>query len=246
MLRLSLAVACLFISVVANCAALTLDDISLMLRSGVPSKVIILEDLTYGKFDGELDAVWEKEFVRLGASPALIEALRSGKPSKVAEIIKATKNGTYEPSEEDKIRRQDFISQLNSDHFTVSPLMSEEKEADQIKKRQLEQARFVSERAAKEAAERRQRASRAATEIAEAKRAAAAAKIAARKEYCEANPVECRKEYCEAHPVECETLEAARSAAGAAEQARSAGEDAKHQVESLKMDLWMQGLNPNP
>jgi hypothetical protein len=49
-----------------------------MLRSGFSSKTII-EDVSTQHFHGALDSESEKELVQLHASPALIEALKSGK-----------------------------------------------------------------------------------------------------------------------------------------------------------------------
>ena len=61
----------------ADCAAITLDEISLKLSSGVSSQAI-LKELTRLPVYGTFDAEREKEF-RPIASPALIDALKSGK-----------------------------------------------------------------------------------------------------------------------------------------------------------------------
>ena len=63
----------------AHCTAITLDEISLMLRSGFSSETIIKEDLIGGRVYGTFNAEQEKELKALGASPDLIEALRSGR-----------------------------------------------------------------------------------------------------------------------------------------------------------------------
>ena len=63
----------------AHCTAITLDEIGLMLRSGFSSETIIREDLVGGRVYGTFNAEREKEFKMLGASPALIDALKSGK-----------------------------------------------------------------------------------------------------------------------------------------------------------------------
>src|ERR1700686_4921937 len=63
----------------ANCTAITLDEIGLMLRSGFSSETIIREDLVGGRVFGTFNAEREKEFKALGASSALVDALKSGK-----------------------------------------------------------------------------------------------------------------------------------------------------------------------
>ncbi|MEY2536413.1 MAG: hypothetical protein QOG67_153 [Verrucomicrobiota bacterium] len=73
-----------FAHMVAGCTAITLDEISLMLRSGFSSETIIRDELVPkaahgGRVYGSFDAKREEEFKRLNASPALIEALKSGK-----------------------------------------------------------------------------------------------------------------------------------------------------------------------
>lgn len=78
MLRLPLTVVCLSLGFAVNCGALTLEEISLMLRSGFSSRTIMQEELVGARVYGTFDAEWEKEFVRLHASPALIGALKSG------------------------------------------------------------------------------------------------------------------------------------------------------------------------
>ena len=237
MLRIPLAVVCLFIALAGHCAALTLDDISLMLRSGVSSGEI-LEDISRGNIAFRLDAIWEKELVRIGASPALIEAIKSGKSSKAAEILRAVKNGTYEQSDEDKLHRQHLINEVNNNPFAVNPLMSEAKRSQWSETSQQELAQQAAEQR-KQAVARAQQAQRNSeiavapaqsdgitfklpSEIEAEKRAARLAQIAA------------RKKYCEEHPVECETL-------AAAQQARSDAQQAKTDLESLKTQLWFEG-----
>jgi hypothetical protein len=66
---------------VANCTAITLDEIDLMLRSGFSSETILREEIVHGRVYGTFDAEREKWFKQLNASPALIEALKSGKYS---------------------------------------------------------------------------------------------------------------------------------------------------------------------
>jgi uncharacterized protein YaiL (DUF2058 family) len=63
----------------ANCTAITLDEIDLMLRSGFSSETIMREELASGRVYGTFDSKREGEFKLLGASSALIEALKSGK-----------------------------------------------------------------------------------------------------------------------------------------------------------------------
>ena len=66
---------------VTDCSAITLDEIDLMLRSGFSSETILREEIVRGRVYGTFDAEREKWFKQLNASPALIEALKSGKYS---------------------------------------------------------------------------------------------------------------------------------------------------------------------
>jgi hypothetical protein len=98
MLRLPLAVICLFLCtrcLFADSAALTVDEIHLMLRQHYSSKEI-LDDLKTRHFAETLDAEWEQKFSRLHASPALIDALKSGR---------------YAASEAEKIELKRFVEQ---------------------------------------------------------------------------------------------------------------------------------------
>jgi hypothetical protein len=56
---------------------LTVKDISLMLRSGY-SNAAVLNELSARRFVDTFDSETEKELLRAGASPSLIETLRSG------------------------------------------------------------------------------------------------------------------------------------------------------------------------
>lgn len=146
-LRFSLAIACVFLGALAQCAALTLDDISLMLRSGCSSEAI-MDDLTRGTFDNTLDPQWEQEFIRLRASPALIETLKSGKdaPSKASALINAIKSGNYAPSEEEKLRRQEFVNRQGD--VATNPLISEAKQVQQAANAQAAAKQAAAQQAA--------------------------------------------------------------------------------------------------
>jgi hypothetical protein len=63
----------------SDCRGITLDEISLMLRTGFSSETILREGVVNGRVYGTFDAEREKEFKDLKASPALIDALKSGK-----------------------------------------------------------------------------------------------------------------------------------------------------------------------
>ena len=64
-------------SLVAGVVPLTAKEISLMLRSGYSSQVV-LQELANRKFADTFDSSLEKEFVKAGANQSLIDALRSG------------------------------------------------------------------------------------------------------------------------------------------------------------------------
>lgn len=246
MLRIPLAIACLVIAITGHCAAaITADDISLMLRSGISSKEILEDIVRQWNVSTRLDITWEKELVRIGASPALIEALKSGKQSKAAEILLAVKNGTYEPSNEEKRRRQEIINQ--EEPGAINPLMSEEKRAQWRETSQQEQAQRVAQRQ-REAAERAQLEQRKVEIVVvpaqhQSEFLTPSEKIAAAKAAGVAK-AEARRRYCEDHPVECETLTAAQQARSDAEQARSEAQQAHSDLESLKTQLWFDGVKP--
>jgi hypothetical protein len=79
MLRLPMVVLCVVLCAHGLFAgtALTVKEISLMLRSGYSSKAI-LADLATRHFAETLDAKNENELTELHASPELITALKSG------------------------------------------------------------------------------------------------------------------------------------------------------------------------
>jgi cytosine/adenosine deaminase-related metal-dependent hydrolase len=64
-------------SLVANCTAITLDEIDLMLRSGFSSETIIRENLVGGRVYGTFDAEREKEFRELGCRRVVREGMLS-------------------------------------------------------------------------------------------------------------------------------------------------------------------------
>lgn len=70
-----------FLGTVGACQAaalpLTSKDVSLMLRSGY-SSVTVMEELSKRHFGDTLDAVKESALVKVGATPALIDALKDG------------------------------------------------------------------------------------------------------------------------------------------------------------------------
>jgi thiol-disulfide isomerase/thioredoxin len=80
-MRLLLVTAILFVSaslgLAANPHPMTLKDVSLMLRSGYTSDAVEREVATR-RFMGTLDASAEKNLAQAGASPALINGLKSG------------------------------------------------------------------------------------------------------------------------------------------------------------------------
>src|SRR4029077_13077199 len=61
----------------AGLAPLTLKEVSLMLRSGYSSEVV-LQELSKRKFAETLDSTSEEQLVKLGASKSLISTLESG------------------------------------------------------------------------------------------------------------------------------------------------------------------------
>jgi Thioredoxin-like len=69
-----LSIAC---SAIAGIAPLTIQEISLMLRAGYTSEVV-LQELSKRKLAGTFDSVGEKQLVQAGASQSLISTLQSG------------------------------------------------------------------------------------------------------------------------------------------------------------------------
>jgi hypothetical protein len=78
------------ISVVAAVIPLTVKDVSLMLRSGYSNEEV-LRELSTRQFADTLDFTTEKELMRIGASAALIEALRNSISQLSAAEIAAAK-----------------------------------------------------------------------------------------------------------------------------------------------------------
>ena len=77
-------------SVLAAVIPLTVKDVSLMLRSGYSSEEV-LRELSTRKFADAFDSAAEKELTKIGASPALIEELRSRVSQLSAAEIAAAK-----------------------------------------------------------------------------------------------------------------------------------------------------------
>ena len=83
-----------FLSIVcgltAGLAPLTLKEVSLMLRSGYSSE-IVLQELSRRKFAETLDSTSEQQLVKLGASKSLISTLESGvyqlSPAELNELL---------------------------------------------------------------------------------------------------------------------------------------------------------------
>ena len=182
--------------------AITLDEISLMLRSGFTSATV-LEDLRARHFADKIDSQAETNLQTLGASPELISALKNPNntaseaekidlkrsvEAQATEAIRMTKEAVEQAAEQQRMQHQ-------NQQIVVVPAPSE------VWKFKLP------------------------SEIAAEKKAAAVAKM------------EARRRYCEEHPIECETLSAAQEAQMQAEQNR-------HDLESLKTSLWMNGLTP--
>jgi thioredoxin family protein len=83
-------------AVTAGIAPLTVKDISLMLRSGYSSEVV-LQELSKRKFAETFDSAGEKQLVQAGASQSLISTLRSGVYQlSVAEIAAAKNKERFE------------------------------------------------------------------------------------------------------------------------------------------------------
>jgi hypothetical protein len=122
---------------VADCSAITLDEIDLMLRAGFSSQTILKEELAGGRVYGTFDAEREKEFKQLNASPALIEALKSGK---------------YAASEEE-------TRQFNQRQLAVAE--TEKRAALQREREQIEQTKIAHQAAQTYAASRQQAAAQA-------------------------------------------------------------------------------------
>lgn len=168
MFRLPFAVVCVSFSFLADCAALTLDEISLMLRSGFSSRTIMQEELVGARVYGRFDAEWEKEFIRLHASPALIEAIKSGK---------------YAPPEAEQLAWQKAVREQENTPTAI------EIEGKRITKQAAEQQPRAPQTSAIVVVPAQPASiGKLPSEIEAEERAA---NIAARKEYCEAHPVEC-------------------------------------------------------
>jgi nucleoredoxin len=92
-MRLLLCLLILFVSgslLAGPLAPLTLKDVSLMLRSGY-SSAAVEQELAQRHFLGALDANGEKNLIQAGASPALINGLKSGAFAVAAADVTAAK-----------------------------------------------------------------------------------------------------------------------------------------------------------
>ena len=221
MSRFTVAIICAFLCTgcfIADCAAITLDEIGLMLRSGVSSQAIMKKELTRGPVYGTFDAERAEEFKTI-ASPALIEALKSGK---------------YAASEAEELARQKAIEQQAAWQQRVE---AAQQAIDEKAQQAAEQRTAAHEpRTAKIVVADAKTGPdvRTPSEIAAEAKAASQAKIAA------------REKYCQEHPAECETLLAIQSASGAPERARGEAQRAQRDLRSLKTSLWLQGANSHP
>ena len=158
--------------VVRDCGAITLDEIKLMLRSGFSSETIIREDLVGGRFYGTFNAEQEKELKAFGASPALIDALKSGKYA-------ATQEETA-----DFLQRQHAAKQEAANH-----VREQSKQREIAQQAAQRQPRTETQQAPAQTSFEWQ--FKLPSEIEADKKAAKAAEIAARKAYCETHPAEC-------------------------------------------------------
>jgi hypothetical protein len=93
MLRLLIVLGLLLnaVGLIAGVMPLTAKELSLMLRSGYSSEAVIRE-LAKRKFADTFDSTLEKELAKAGASPALIDALRSGSYQLSAAELAAAKD----------------------------------------------------------------------------------------------------------------------------------------------------------
>jgi hypothetical protein len=164
MLRAPLVIACVFLctrGLFADSTALTAREIGLMLRSGYSSQAI-LEDLKTRHFAETLSPEAEDELKKTNASPALIEALKSG---------------DNQASQKEKDERRQFVETQAVEAKRIAKLAVEQqpqhKQAIVVVPAQTEPD-FKTP-----------------SEIAREEEAAKAVKIAARKAYCEAHPAEC-------------------------------------------------------
>lgn len=151
------------------CGAITLDEISLMLRSGFSSETIVREELVGGRVYGSFDAAREKEFKKLNASAALIEALKSGKYAASKEEQLAWQKAVKQQTTAIEIERK-RIAQQAAEQQPPAPRNTEIVVVP-------EQAPPISFKTP--------------SEIEAEKKTAKAAEIAARKKYCEEHPIEC-------------------------------------------------------
>ena len=83
---------------------LTAKDISLMLRSGYSSKMV-LEELSHRRFADTLDTVKENQLITAGASPELLLALRGGTYTVSADEATKLKQQIQQQKELDAKRR---------------------------------------------------------------------------------------------------------------------------------------------
>ncbi len=177
---------------------MTPDEISLMFRSGFSSQTIIQELLVRGCFHGTFNAGLEKEFTRLGASPGLIDALKSRE---------------YAAGDAEQLDWQRKQQALRTARDIEGRRLAKEA-ADQIAEQERSRAQ-QSHQIVVVPAQSEDWKFKLPSEIEAEKRAAKAAQIAA------------RKKYCEEHPIECEAIEAAQRAQLNAEQTQSELESLK-------------------
>lgn len=223
MLRLPFVVLCVAVSSVCFCSALTLEEISLMLRAGYSSKTI-LEDISIQHFHGTFDAEAERDLIQLRASPDLIEALKSGK---------------YTASESENRAKQESIEQ----QVIEAKRMARQAADRQARERAEKQSRLAAQQATAEAAnhsaisdqsllpsEKEALGKHEMLTASEMRFLTPLEKEALNGQKRAAKEAEDRAAYaawCKEQPVACAQVEAAKSAAAGAQQ----------ELQSLKDDL---------
>lgn len=126
-MRLPLVILCVLIGshgLLADLLALTVKDVSLMLRSGYSSKAILAEIATR-HFAETLDANSESDLVELHASPELISALKSGEHAASLSEALARVTVPIQQAEEAKRITQDAMNRQPvaqpQSQFVVAP-----------------------------------------------------------------------------------------------------------------------------
>jgi hypothetical protein len=147
---------------------LTVEEISLMLRSGYSSDTII-RDLSTRHFGDRLDPEAEKELVRAKASSALLDALKSGK---------------YAASEDEIKRARERVAEANESarKYAEQQMIAARHAAARTRARLVELQKLNSERQAREAIARKRIAAEEAAEAQAAAEQAAGREVAQRRQ----------------------------------------------------------------